>query len=228
VNEFIQPKLDQLDLIQAYRKALLAYAFTILRDHALAEDIVQEVALILTDRIGAGDAQPNSRTLSRMRHNSARRARQILLVGHFTDWGEKPTAQAPQVSTPTPTQTSTPTASEKEKPTLPVEPPLATSPLPQSFPYALPDGDSLSDQNEKALVEREDWVDLMDRTRSRRLMPAAKEHTFGKHGPGLPIVSSVGIFGSGQKGALKGTLCFVPNPPLLEGASQKGSCIRTH
>ncbi|MDX2055075.1 MAG: sigma-70 family RNA polymerase sigma factor [Polyangiaceae bacterium] len=54
MNEFIQPKLCQLDLIQAYRKALLAYALTILRDRALAEDIVQEVALILTDRIGAG------------------------------------------------------------------------------------------------------------------------------------------------------------------------------
>jgi len=40
--------------------------------------------------------------------------------------------------------------------------------------------------------------------------PAGAGMAWGKKNTGLPIVSGMGVFGSGKKGALKGTLCFVP------------------
>ncbi len=40
--------------------------------------------------------------------------------------------------------------------------------------------------------------------------PGGAGMAWGKKNTGLPIVSGVGVFGSGKKGALKGTLCFLP------------------
>ena len=40
--------------------------------------------------------------------------------------------------------------------------------------------------------------------------PVGAGIVWGRPNTGLPIVSGMGVFGSGKKGALKGTLCFVP------------------